>query len=78
MVGAGARGGGVGRALVAAGEHAMRAAGFGVATLWVLPENVGAVRCYEGCGWSADGSDRRAGVGGRTIRSVRYRKPLGP
>ena len=41
------RGVGVGRALVNAGEHSMRAARFPIATLWVVPTNARALRCYE-------------------------------
>jgi ribosomal protein S18 acetylase RimI-like enzyme len=72
------RGSGVGRALMAAGECAMRECRFSIATLWVLPENVRAVRCYERCGWRPDGAQRLSNVGRREIRSVRYRKPLAP
>jgi RimJ/RimL family protein N-acetyltransferase len=78
MVAAGDRGAGVGRELIAAGERAMRRCGLRVATLWVVPENVGAARCYERCGWTADGAERLGDFGGRMIRSVRYRKRLTP
>jgi ribosomal protein S18 acetylase RimI-like enzyme len=78
MVAAGDRGAGVGRELLAAGERAMRRCGLRVATLWVVPENVGAARCYERCGWTADGAERLGDFGGRMIRSVRYRKRLTP
>jgi RimJ/RimL family protein N-acetyltransferase len=76
MVAAGARGAGVGPELVAAGERAMRRCGLRVATLWVVPQNVSAVRCYERCGWTPDGAERLGEFGGRMIRSVRYRKRL--
>jgi ribosomal protein S18 acetylase RimI-like enzyme len=78
MVAAGDRGAGVGRELIAAGERAMRRCGLRVATLWVVPENVRAARCYERCGWTADGAERLGDFGGRMIRSVRYRKWLTP
>lgn len=72
------RGLGVGRALIAAGERAMRDCRFSIVTLWVLPENLRAVRCYERCGWRPDGAERLGDYGGHAIRSVRYRKPLAP
>lgn len=78
MVDDAARGSGAGFALVSAGEAAMRASGLSVAALWVLPENARAVRFYERCGWSADGTERTTDVAGRMLRSVRYSKRLGP
>lgn len=71
-----ARGIGVGSALVAAGEQAMRESGFSVATLWVIPANTRAVRCYERLGWGADGTEKLDELGGREIQAVRYRKRL--
>ena len=53
------RGLGIGSTLIAGAERAMRDSGFLVATLWVLPDNAQAVRCYERCGWRADDSERR-------------------
>jgi ribosomal protein S18 acetylase RimI-like enzyme len=67
---------GVGSALIASAERAMQASGFSDATLWVLPDNAQAVRCYERCGWRADGTERITDFGGSEIRSVRYRRPL--
>jgi ribosomal protein S18 acetylase RimI-like enzyme len=78
MIDSSHRGSGLGRALVAAGERAMRERRFSVATLWVLPGNLPAVRCYERCGWRPDGAQRLDDVGGREIGSVRYRKRLAP
>ena len=72
------RGLGVGRALLAAGERAMRECRFSIATLWVLPENLRAVGCYERGGWRPDGTQRLSDFHGREIRSVRYRKSLAP
>jgi GNAT superfamily N-acetyltransferase len=70
LVEARARGLGVGSALIAAAERALRDSSFLAATLWVLPDNAQAVRCYERCGW-------RAGASKRTeIRSVRYERRL--
>lgn len=70
------RGLGLGSALVAAAERAMRQSGFSHAALWVLPENAQAVRCYERCGWRADGTERITDFGESKIRSVRYERPL--
>lgn len=76
LVDAHERGSGVGFVLIAAGERAMRESGLLAATLWVVPENAQAVRCYERCGWSADGTERLGDFDGREIRSVRYEKRL--
>jgi len=76
LVEARARGLGVGSALIGAAERALRDSGFLVATLWVLPDNTEAVRCYERCGWRAGGSERITDFGGREIGSVRYERRL--
>jgi ribosomal protein S18 acetylase RimI-like enzyme len=73
-----ARGSGVGRALISGAERAMQASGFSHATLWVLPENAQAVRCYERCGWRSDGTVRVTDFGGSEIHSVRYEHSLAP
>lgn len=78
MVDRNERGAGVGPALMAAGERAMREHGLSIATLWVVPENTRAVYCYERCGWIPDGTDKLMNIGGHEIRAVRYRKPLAP
>ena len=70
------RGSGTGSALVDAGEQELRASGFAVAKLWVIPENAPAVRCYERRGWTLDGAQRTRDYGGREIGSVRYEKRL--
>ena len=70
------RGSGAGSALVAAAERELRASGFAVAKLWVIPENAPAVRCYERRGWTLDGAQRTRDYGGREIGSVRYEKRL--
>ena len=67
---------GTGSALVAAAERELRASGFAVAKLWVIPENAPAVRCYERRGWTPDGAQRIQDYGGREIGSVRYEKRL--
>ena len=76
LVDARTRGVGVGSALIAGAERAMHQSGFLDATLWVLPENAQAVRCYERCGWREDGTERITNFGGSEIRSVRYQRPL--
>jgi ribosomal protein S18 acetylase RimI-like enzyme len=78
LVDARERGLGVGSALIAGAERAMQYSGFSHATLWVLPENAQAVRCYERCGWRADGTQRITDFGASKIRSVRYERALGP
>jgi RimJ/RimL family protein N-acetyltransferase len=78
MVRGAARGTGTGTALLAAGERAMTDGGFSRATLWVVPENQPAVRCYARGGWTPDGTQRRDDIGGRSITSVRYEKLLTP
>ncbi|MBW3653756.1 MAG: GNAT family N-acetyltransferase [Actinobacteria bacterium] len=78
MIDDNARGSGVGSALMAAGERAMRDQGLRIATLWVVPQNWRAVRCYERCGWRPDGTERLMDVGGHNIWAIRYRKPLAP
>ena len=76
LVDARERGSGVGSALIAGAERAMQESGFSDATLWVLPENARAVRCYERCGWRAGDTERITNFGGNEIRSVRYERPL--
>jgi GNAT superfamily N-acetyltransferase len=49
-------GAGVGRELLRAATAALRAEGFGRATLWVLEANERARRFYEKAGWSWDGT----------------------
>jgi len=68
LVDARERGAGVGFALIAARERAMRESGLLAATLWVVPENAQAVRCYERCGWSADDTERLGDSDGSEIR----------
>lgn len=76
LVDARERGLGIGSALLVGAQGAMQQSGFSGATLWVLPENAQAVRCYERCGWHADGTERITDFGGSPIRSVRYERPL--
>jgi ribosomal protein S18 acetylase RimI-like enzyme len=77
MVDANQRGFGVGTALMAAGERAMRAFGLAIATLWVAPENTRAVGFYEYCGWVLDGTQKRMSSGGHERTAARYQRTLG-
>ena len=77
MVDGDQRGSGVGYALMAAGERALRAHGLAIATLWVVPENTRAVRFYDHCGWVLDGTQKRMSIGGQELTAVRYQKTLG-
>jgi RimJ/RimL family protein N-acetyltransferase len=56
--------------LIGAAERAMEASGFSVATLWVLPDNEPAVRCYARCGSRPDGAERFGDFGGEEFHSV--------
>lgn len=67
---------GAGKALLAAGEQALREAGFDEAVLWVHPGNQRARGFYEQAGWHADGAEREEQVLGVTTPEVRYRKRL--
>jgi len=64
---------GTGRALLAAAEAELAAAGFARATLWVYSGNARARRFYEAAGWCAVGPER-----GHPAREVRYGKMLRP
>lgn len=67
---------GAGQALLAAGEAALREAGFAEAVLWVHPGNRRARGFYERAGWHDDGVARDEEVLGVTTPEVRYRKRL--
>jgi GNAT superfamily N-acetyltransferase len=67
---------GVGRELAAAADDALRALGFGEATLWVLEDNPRARRFYEAGGWRVDGTTRTGTHLGVETTEVRYRKAL--
>lgn len=68
--------GGIGSALLASAEEAMRDAGLTDALLWVIGENADARAFYERAGWRADGTERDESIGGRPVIEVRYRKTL--
>lgn len=64
---------GTGRTLLAAAAQALRAAGFEVATLWVLAGNVRARRFYAAAGWQPDGAEKVDDSRGFPLVEVRYR-----
>lgn len=43
-------------------------------TLWVLAENLGAIRFYDKIGYSPDGAEKSIQLGGQTFTEVRLRK----
>ena len=67
---------GIGRALLARAEQALRDRGYEVATLWVLATNAGAMAFYESVGWEPDGARTNQVIGGLSLPSVRYRTRL--
>lgn len=71
-----AKGRGVGAALMATAEEAMRRHGFERAVLWVLEDNVRARAFYERGGWDRDGAkgEHRFDCGHRPI--IRYARDL--
>jgi len=71
-------GSGAGRALLAAGEAALRASGCTEATLWTEERNERPRRFYEAAGWRADGEVQERVWNGAPLRELRYRKTLNP
>jgi ribosomal protein S18 acetylase RimI-like enzyme len=67
---------GLGRALLARAEQALRDSGFDAAALWVLEDNPRAQRLYEAAGWTADGASKPFERGGVVTAVIRYRKRL--
>ena len=68
---------GHGRALMDAALRRLREDGYRSAILWVLVGNERARRFYAAAGWSCDGAEKTATVGGfATITETRYRRPL--
>ena len=67
---------GVGQALMAAAEAALREHGFTVATLWMAVGNEPARRFYEAAGWRVDGGEKLEPVGSVLASCVRYRIEL--
>ncbi len=72
---------GRGGILMAAAVEALVAAGFSVATLWVVADNQAARGFYERLGWQPDGARRREmlaveGEEGDVVEVVRYRHSL--
>jgi GNAT superfamily N-acetyltransferase len=69
-------GSGAGRALLAAGEAALREHGCAEATLWTEERNERARRVYEAAGWRTDGEVRDRVWHGAPLRELRYAKRL--
>jgi ribosomal protein S18 acetylase RimI-like enzyme len=69
-------GSGLGRSLMTGALSELAAGGYETATLWVLESNARARRFYARAGWTADGSAKRADIGGSPVTEVRYRRPL--
>lgn len=67
---------GAGKALMAAGEHALHEAGFHMAMLWVLEGNMPARTFYERSGWTAEAEPQPAEITGQSIMERCYRKRL--
>jgi GNAT superfamily N-acetyltransferase len=67
---------GVGRALLAAGEAALRESGCAEATLWTEERNERPRRFYEAAGWRPDGEVKERMWNGAPLRELRYRKTL--
>jgi GNAT superfamily N-acetyltransferase len=71
-----ASGTGAGRALMGAGEDALRGLRHRTAVLWVLERNVRARRLYETGGWRADGAREDAEYGGVALTALRYSRDV--
>ncbi len=69
-------GSGAGRALLTAGEDALREAGCREATLWTEERNERPRRFYEAAGWRAGGEAKERVWNGAPLRELRYRKAL--
>ena len=69
-------GSGAGRALLAAGEAALREAGCSEATLWTEERNERPRRFYEAAGWRTDSEAKERVWNGAPLRELRYRKAL--
>jgi ribosomal protein S18 acetylase RimI-like enzyme len=71
-------GGGLGRLLLQAAEHALLDADYREVVLWVIETNERARRFYERAGWRADGAEKRDHRLGFPLHEVRYARRLGP
>lgn len=69
---------GVGRALLAAGHEALRAAGCTHAYLYAHERNARALSVYAAAGYEPDGSVRESGFRGVELRELRLVAPLAP
>jgi GNAT superfamily N-acetyltransferase len=69
-------GSGAGRALLAAGEAALRESGCIESTLWTEERNERPRRFYEAAGWRTDGKAKERVWNGAPLRELRYTKRL--
>jgi GNAT superfamily N-acetyltransferase len=74
----GFKGGGVGRALIAAGVDALRAIGYTRAVVWMLADNGPARAFYERMGWTVDGVNSLVQYGDVQVREIRMTRSLVP
>lgn len=65
-----------GRHLMDAALATLSRADFGQATLWVLDNNVRAIRFYRAGGWAHDGARKTDKIGRITVIEERYRRDL--
>jgi GNAT superfamily N-acetyltransferase len=69
---------GVSRALLLVTRRRLIERGFSTATLWVLTQNVRAIRFYTAGGFVPNpASEKSIDVGGRTLREIRYETSFG-
>lgn len=68
---------GYGKRLMTQALNGLRAAGFRLATLWVLEGNARAIRFYERLGFCADGAAKQERRPPHVVlHEIRYRRPL--
>ena len=67
---------GVGSALVAAALGVLRRQGFTLATLWVLVDNVSAIRFYQARGFQPDGRSKLENWGDASLREIALARVL--
>ena len=67
---------GVGRALWSRAEERLVERGFARVTLWVLRENLRAIRFYQAAGF-APTVERSIEIGGKNLHELRYEVPIG-
>ncbi|HEV2701869.1 MAG TPA: GNAT family N-acetyltransferase [Steroidobacteraceae bacterium] len=69
---------GTGRALWLITRGRLIERGFATATLWVLADNLRAIRFYAAAGFAPNpASEKQINIGGRLLREIRYETDLG-